>query len=212
MACRGKGATVNKNQARTIVRMLNSGWPQRPLTEETSTLWAGLIMGLDFKACHGAVRSLTATAKFRPSLAEVMELANLKPKRETASEAFQSVLASLAYGRNSRAKRISERASAAVRALGGWGVVGTWQVSSMSFHQRDFTRVFEDVTDRADDDRRLGLPARSMPAISQGEPNRPATGPRRAASFDIDACLRGFDDLLTSGARSETKGPTDGDS
>ena len=175
---------MNKNETKAVIDYLNGAWAQKPMGPDQEAIWSRKLGGMDLRAVMQALDRLTETSEFRPSMARIMAEANADQLGETPGEAFKSVLAAMIYAVDQRKDKISAKAGEAVRQLGGWGAVGLWERDSMSFHQRDFERVFGYVSEReADCDRlgRLGLAQDAREAVRAAsvprEPGRDTGGP-----------------------------------
>lgn len=77
-----------------ILNSLDTLWTVRePLGDEVRTIWGGMLRRHDYRAVMGAVMQLLRTSKWRPQLAEVLELARPRANRQRSLASNRKALA-----------------------------------------------------------------------------------------------------------------------
>jgi len=175
------------------IAYINKLWPRRPLGLEIAPAWHRHLAAYDAKQVAQAIDSLVGVSDWPPGLSHLVRILTPEAKGELAAEAFQSVLLALHYAPADRRDRVSPQTAATVRALGGWGVIGQWDRKAMSFHQKDFNRVFEDMNMREQDNKRLGIkPAehKALPPLPGDKPEGEPVAPERLRDMLAGAMKR----------------------
>lgn len=138
---------MTNQETRAAIELLNTGgpWGHKPMEPSAARYYGAELSQYEFGPVMAALRALGRTSKWRPSLAEILEI--LAPDNsEQASAAFASVMAAFIHPPGTRGAKISKAAQEAVRRLGGWGVIGVWKHENMGIHQSAFERVFREST------------------------------------------------------------------
>lgn len=142
------------NREMTIaLNYLANQWPGDMHPDMVQTFGVELLH-LDFARLMDVLRDkLMNGGTFRPNLADI-----LRPFKADAigdaSEDFKKVLGVIWRPVRERDDHLSPRAAETVSRMGGWSVIGGWEQDARHHQMREFTRVWEDVTE-ADTAKRL---------------------------------------------------------
>lgn len=138
---------MNNDQVKLALKYLANHWPG-DMHPDMATTFGVEIAELDFAQVMAVLRDLMLNGgDFRPSIATV-----LRPFKSDAlgqaSEDFKKVLGVIWKADwNERYAALSPRAAETVRRLDGWATVGQWQSDQRHHQLREFTKVWDEVTE-----------------------------------------------------------------
>ena len=135
---------MKNDEIREAMQFLNSSWPQKPLEGATVRIWGQQFVPYENADVMRVLLGLARSSKWRPSLAEILEL--LEPDTsEQASAAFGSLRLAFIAPPGQRDAAVTSRTAETVRRLGGWSIVGQWKRENYGIHQREFERVYNEI-------------------------------------------------------------------
>lgn len=78
-----------------VLNSLDTLWPsnRERLSPEVRAMWGGMLKRHDYRAVQGAVVQLLGTSKWRPQLAEILELARPRANRQRSLASNRKALA-----------------------------------------------------------------------------------------------------------------------
>lgn len=155
---------MDKRQIDHVIMFLNASWASKPLDSATAAIWGAELRGESFDAVMGVLRTLVRTSEWRPSLAQILRpLA--APALPPSSEAFARVWEQI----GARPRVVSEIEAEAVRRMGGWAALGSWQLEDRHWHAKRFADVYGALV--AAEERRA-LRGAEVPALEGEAPGR----------------------------------------
>lgn len=180
------------NQEMTIaLSYIANQWPGDMHPDMVQTFGVELLH-LDFARLMDVLRDrLINGGAFRPSLADI-----LRPFKsgelEQASRDFQKVLeATRRYPPGMRDGYLSPRAAETVRRMGGWSVIGQWQQDARHHQLREFSKVWDDVSEADTAKRRGAMASGASPVVASlaGAKSTPAPTPKPSPRKVTDSGL-----------------------
>ena len=155
---------MQHEQVTEILTFINASWANmKPLPREAAAVWGSELAKQDYEAVLAVLKDLVRTSKFRPSLAEI--LAPIwAPKEASAGEAFANI-----WDRIGRRGDVTDLEAKAVRHLGGWDVLGQWQIDERHFHYARFVEIWKDLLAEQRGEELRALAANERPALAEGE-------------------------------------------
>lgn len=137
---------MNSQETHTALQFLNDSWAHKPLADGTAKIWGLELRKHPAAQVMGALTQLARTSKWRPSLAEILELVEPPDPGPDISAAFADVLHRSKFrvlGR--KGEMLAPEIAETVRRLGGWVAVGQWSDSELHWRRKDFERVAAEV-------------------------------------------------------------------
>ena len=137
---------MDNRETHSVIQFLNASWTAKPMDPQTAAVWGAELKAFDYADVMRSIRALLRTSKWRPSLAEIIELIVVDEDPETASEAFVEVWKEIGRVGRAGTPKLSERAAKAVRHMGGWAsICATWTNAQKNWHRKEFCKEFDDI-------------------------------------------------------------------
>jgi hypothetical protein len=188
---------MDKKDVKETLRVLNEMWPV-PMTSVQVRMYGEALAELESGPVEALLKDMMRSGdhEFRPSIAAI-----LKPfqsvELEQASKDFQKVLeATRRYPPGMRDGYLSPRAAETVRRMGGWSVIGQWQQDARHHQLREFSKVWDDVSEADTAKRRGAIASGASPIVASlaGAKSTPAPtpkpGPRKVTESGLTAEFR----------------------
>ena len=147
-----------------VLAFLNESWANKPLGAATMAVWGSELGKHDYRAVLTVLQDLVRTQEWRPSLAQILKPLLADPDRKSASAAFETVWGQI----NKRPREVSELEAQAVQRLGGWPIIGNWQLDQRHWHAKQFAAVYDELTEDARGEELRAL-ASGQRALGSGE-------------------------------------------
>lgn len=188
---------MDEKEVNKALHVLNEMWPAT-MTRVQVRMYKEAIAELEAGPVEALLKDMMRSGdhEFRPSIAAI-----LKPfqsvELEQASKDFQRVLeATRRYPPGMRDGYLSPRAAETVRRMGGWSVIGQWQQDARHHQLREFSKVWDDVSEADTAKRRGAIASGASPVVASlaGAKSTPAPmpkpSPRRVTDSGLTAEFR----------------------
>lgn len=138
---------MTNEETAQCVAFINSSWNSKPLDKVACRTWGAELKPYPFDVIIGVLRSLLRTSEWRPSLFAILAAIDVGPKVKSVQEAFDDVCKQI----NKRAsdRVVTDLEAEAVRRLGGWRILGQWQLDARTWNFKAFREVYDDLAAQA---------------------------------------------------------------
>ena len=188
---------MNTKEIKESLQILSEMWPGK-MTGLQARIYGEALAELDAASVEVLLKDMMRSGdhEFRPSIAAI-----LKPfqsvELEQASADFQKVLeATRRYPPGMRDGYLSPRAAETVRRMGGWSVIGQWQQDARHHQLREFSKVWDDVSEADTAKRRGAIASGASPVVASlagaksTPPPTPKPSPRKVTESGLTAEFR----------------------
>ncbi len=160
---------MTDSEAAEIVALLVASFPDQKWTDQTTRAYELALAPQDFDVARAATQRIVATAKFRPSIAEILAMCTdvQLGTRRTGIEAWEDVCRAIRrFGSYRNPKFDDPLAERAMQLIGGWRYV------CMSENEASDRARFAEAYDTLVDKERVNV-ASGVPLLTEGARSAP---------------------------------------
>ena len=134
---------MSSDDTKKTIAILNSSWPGKPLDKMAAAMWGAELSRYPLPDVLRVLRTLMRTEKWRPGLAQILKPLAPASRIPSAYAAFETV-----WDQIPKQPRVGgELELRAVNRLGGWHVLGNWELTKREWHFKAFKEAYEDLVD-----------------------------------------------------------------